>query len=301
MSDTDVTQTAIPVEPLYAAASNGRGRSPLFDVALLSRQRRRKLIREIEATTGRALLCYVSRGPITELDTYDLIRLLDMIESGTALTLLLDSPGGKIDPAEKMVHLLREACGLLSGPGGHLEVVVPHRAKSAATLIALGADRILMSYSSELGPIDPQMQYSSDQWVSVFAWLRAYKEAEQRCAEHPDNSAFAEAFRSFDPVLVAVAEQAVSRARTCAENLLKRQGGNYTAAPDILMDVDRFPSHGQMIDWRTATDIGIPQVDQLDRQSELWQRYWRLYRHLLLVCGARGRVFESRHLTILKP
>lgn len=300
MSDAGATPTAIPVEPLYAASSNGQGRYQFFDVALLSRHRRRKLIREIEAATGRTLLCYVSRGPITTSDTYDLIRLLDMIESGKPITLLVDSPGGLIDAAEKMVHLLREACGSPSSPGGHLEVVVPHQAKSAATLIALGADRILMSDSSELGPIDPQIPYASGM-VPAFVLLRAYKEAERRCAEHTDNPAFADAFRSFNPVLVTRAKQAVSRARTCAENLLKRQGGNYTAAPDILMDVDRFPSHSQMIDWRTATDIGIPQVEHLDRQSELWQRYWRLYRHLSLVCGAGGRVLESRHLTILKP
>lgn len=286
--------------PLYAAAPNPRGRSPLLDVALLSRHRRRKLIREIESATGRTVLCYVSLGPITTSDTYDLIRLLDTIESGASITLLLDSPGGMIDPAEKMVHLLWETCESPSGPGGDLEIVVPHQAKSAATLMALGADRIVMSDSSELGPIDPQVPYSNSILVPAFALLRAYEEAERRCAEHPDNPAFADDFRAFDPVAVAVVRQAISRARTCAENLLKRQGGNYTAAPALLMDVDRFPSHGQMIDWRTAKDIGIPQVDPLDRRSPLWQQYHRLYRQLSLVCGAQGRVFESRDLTILK-
>ena len=38
--------------PLHAAARNRRGRSPLLDVALLSRRRRRRLIREIEAAPG---------------------------------------------------------------------------------------------------------------------------------------------------------------------------------------------------------------------------------------------------------
>ena len=265
------------------------------------RKARRRLIREIEAATGRILLCYVSlERPITPSDTFDLIRLLDMIESGASITLLLDSPGGMIDPAEKMVHLLREACRPPSGSDGGFEVVVPDQAKSAATLMALGADRIVMSDSSELGPIDPQVQYSNSMLVPAFALLRACEEAEQRCAEHPDNPVFADAFREFDPVEIAMAKQAITRARTCAENLLKKQGGNYTAAPALLINVDRFPSHGQMIDWRTAKEIGIPQVDHLDRRSPLWQQYWRLYRQLSLVCGAQGRVFESRDLTILE-
>lgn len=34
---------------------------------------------------------------------------------------------------------------------------MPNRAKSAATIIALGADEIVMGYCSELGPIDAQV------------------------------------------------------------------------------------------------------------------------------------------------
>lgn len=286
--------------PLHAAARNRRGRSPLLDVALLSRRRRRKLIREIEAATGGTLLCYVSRGPIGYPDAYHLARLLETIEPGTQITLLLDSPGGNVDAADKMVHLLREVCSPPTGTVGDLEVVVPFSAKSAATLIALGADRIVMSDSSELGPIDPQIQYSNGMWVSVFALLRAYEEVVQRCMTHPNNTAFVAELEKFDPIIVEEMRKADSRARTCAENLLKRKGGNYTALPEKLMDVDRFPSHGQMIDWRTAQHIGFPQVDPLDRRSPLWQQYWRLYRQLSLVCGAQGRVFESRDLTILE-
>ena len=40
---------------------------------------------------------------------------------------------------------------------GRVRVIVPDYAKSAGTLMALGADRIIMSETSELGPIDPQV------------------------------------------------------------------------------------------------------------------------------------------------
>ena len=279
MSDVSETPPTIPAKPLYPASANPQSRSPFLDVALLSRWQRRRLVREIEAETGRTLLCYVSRGSIDEPDTYHLTRLLEAIDQRERITLLLDSPGGNVDAAEKFVHLLREMCESPSDSTPALEVVVPRRAKSAATLIALGADRIVMSDSSELGPIDPQFRYAGG-WVSVFAFLRAYEKAEERCAKFPDNTAFAMAFGEFDQVLVEALRQAQSRARTCAENLLKRQGGSYTAAPAVLMDVDRFPSHGQMIDWRTAKEIGIPQVHFQDRRTPIWRRYWRLYKYL---------------------
>ena len=289
----------IPRVPFHASAPSSRTRSRLLDIALLSRYRRRRLMAAIEAETERKLLCYVGRASINRFDTHQLVQLIETIELGARITFLLNSPGGDVDAAEKMAHLLREACSSPSGTSDNLEVVVPDSAKSAATLIALGADRIIMSDSSELGPIDPQFQYTSDIWVPASAWISAYEEAEQRCMQYPNNSAFAAELGKFDPVLVAETRQAVSRARTCAENLLRRQGGNYTAASSVLIDVNRFPSHGQMIDWRTAKEIGISQVHPMDRRSQLWQQYWRLYRHLLQVCGTRGRVFESRDRTII--
>lgn len=287
----------IPPETPHAAAASGRGRPRLLDALLLSRRRRREQIRQIETATGRTLLCYVSKAQsIVYPDVYQLHRLLESIEPETPITLLLNSPGGEIDAAEKLVHRLRETC---SDSPGALEVVVPDYAKSAATLMALGADRIVMSDSSELGPIDPQIRLPKGPLVSVFAYLHAYEEAERRSTEHPMNPTFAEAFAAFDPALMAAMRQVVTRARTCAENLLKRRGVNYTAVAEALMDIERFPSHGQMIDSRTARAIGLTQVHHEDRRSESWRRYWRLYRELAAVSGNDRRVFESRRLSLI--
>ena len=289
----------LPTSP-SAAASKSRSRSRLLDTILLSRRRRRKLISEIEAATGRTLLCYVSLGTIVApSDTFDLIRVIQKVDSGASITLLLDSPGGYIDSAEKMVHLLREACESPSGSNGDLEVVVPYQAKSAATLIALGADRIVMSDSSELGPIDPQVPYSESHTVSAMTLIRAYEKAEERCMAHPNNPAFAAELGTFDAVIVEAARQAVSRSKVCAESLLIRTGTNYTATADALLDVERFPSHGQMLDWRTARAIGIPHVHPMNRHSERWRQYWELYSRLRAVCGADRRILESRHESLL--
>lgn len=300
MTDQNPTPVAIPPLSPRAATPRQRGQSSLLDIALLSRSRRRKLIREIEAATGRTLLCYVSLGPsIDPTDTYNLDRLLQPVDAGTSISLFLDSPGGDVDSAEKMIHLLGQVCQPLSGPAGELEVVIPYQAKSAATLIALGADRIVMSDSSELGAIDPQVEFSEGYSIAALALLRAYEKAVKRCMTHPNNDAFARQLETFSPAVVEVMQLAVMRSRACAERLLKRKGVNYTAVADILVNVERFPSHGQMIDWRTAREIGIPHVHPLDRQSPLWRRYWQLYRQLSAACGTGRRVFESRDLTIV--
>lgn len=292
---TNELQTILPDVP-HSSAADVRGRSPILDILSYSRVRRRRLIEKIETKTGRVLICYVSQDQlIIRDDVYRINQLIETIEVGKPITLLVNSPGGEVDPAEKMFHLIREASPPSDGDTVGLEVVVPDFAKSAATLIAIGADRIVMSDTSELGPIDPQIPISESQ-VSVFAFLQAYEAVENPCKQHPKNPAFARQLKAFSPVAVAALRQIESRARECAERLLLRQGLNNTAVAAILMDVKRFPSHGQMIDWRTARDIGLHQVHHEDRYSDLWKMYWHLYRECAIMCGSNRRVFESRRL-----
>jgi len=67
------------------------------------------------------------------------------------ILLVIQSAGGRIEPA----YLASKTCKRLAK--NRFLAVVPRRAKSAATLMALGADEIHMGLMSELGPIDPQI------------------------------------------------------------------------------------------------------------------------------------------------
>lgn len=293
-----------PVVPTRASAFS-RGRSDLADRLLLTRRRRRRLIREIEAETQRTLLCYVSEGrSIMREDVLYLEALLQGVEPGDNVTLLLNSPGGDPDAAEKLLHMLRE---IVSPPDsqtpGNLEIVVPNEAKSAATLMTLGADRLTMSDTSELGPIDPQAEIqvgSTSHLYAVAAWLAAYEAAEHRCQQHPNNLAFRAAFETFDPMLIAQLRMANQRTQQLAEGIARRHGWNVTLVADTLMDTNRFPSHGQMIDWSTAQDIGLDHIHYEPRDSPRWKKYWNLYLALRVIAGHKNKIFESRHTTRLE-
>jgi hypothetical protein len=65
--------------------------------------------------------------------------------------LFIQSSGGSIEPA----YQIAKACHKHSN--GKFVVCIPREAKSAATLIALGADEIHMGDLSQLGPVDPQI------------------------------------------------------------------------------------------------------------------------------------------------
>ena len=64
------------------------------------------------------------------------------------IDLFLYSSGGDTMVPWRLVSMIREYCDKFS-------VIVPYKAHSAATMIALGADEIVMSDLSELSPIDP--------------------------------------------------------------------------------------------------------------------------------------------------
>lgn len=68
------------------------------------------------------------------------------------LLLVLFSPGGMIEPAYQIAKCCKEFAS-----DRKFVVTIPRQAKSAATLIAMGADQIHMGRMSQLGPIDPQI------------------------------------------------------------------------------------------------------------------------------------------------
>jgi hypothetical protein len=72
-------------------------------------------------------------------------------ESDETIDLILDTLGGPLDSAFKSVLFLSRFTR-------RLRVFVPRRAKSAGTLIAIGASELYMSPFGELGPLDTQIR-----------------------------------------------------------------------------------------------------------------------------------------------
>src|SRR5260370_33334490 len=129
----------------------------------------------------RRVVVYFSRmdRQMTLDDVLPFASVLKSVGQTEDLDLIIHSPGGDGHAAEKFLDLCRKTCT------GALRVVVPLFAKSAATLMALGADEILMGETSELGPIDAQViiyQDSSPQQVSADHFLRAEEQTIQSLA-----------------------------------------------------------------------------------------------------------------------
>ncbi len=113
------------------------------------------LIKQIEEKRGSKIITYITsdrKGPINARIAMDVVPVISnhLREIGKTdkIDLFLYSTGGDTMVPWRMVSMIREYCDNFS-------VLIPYKAHSAATMISLGADEILMSDLSELSPIDP--------------------------------------------------------------------------------------------------------------------------------------------------
>ena len=141
-------------QPMASTSAAAPQKTPMYNALNAARYQRQSLIKKIEQN-GVTLICYVAgiRALISRDDIIGFMEVLHNVKKGTHIDLLLNTPGGDIDTAEKLVSLIHAWVG----DDFEFRVIIPDYAKSAGTLMALGANKIVMSDSSELGPIDPQV------------------------------------------------------------------------------------------------------------------------------------------------
>ena len=277
-------------------------RTPLYEAHNAARYCRQDLVRAIQASTDRTLISYIAgeRTSIHREDIPPFVDLLHRVTPGTNLDLLLHTGGGDMDVAEKLINLVRTRIR-----DATLRVIVPDFAKSSGTLMALGADVILMSDSSELGPIDPQIVLADANGNrlqhSVFTYLGAYEKYSNTLMESASDIPARIMLSKLDPQTVELFRRALDRARTLAEQLLSRdmlkEEANWTLVVDKLIDKDRWLSHGQPISAADAADMGL-KIDYQEPDSLPWRDYWRLYCLQRLAIEEKQKLFESDFVSL---
>ena len=109
------------------------------------------LLQGLQEKRGTSVLVLISHQPISPYVAYRLNHVLRKTGPVEKLDVVLESGGGSIDSAYKILKLLKMYAEKVT-------VIVPFYAKSAASLIAIGADELVMCKNGELGPVDPQVR-----------------------------------------------------------------------------------------------------------------------------------------------
>ncbi|MFC2039176.1 serine protease [Chloroflexota bacterium] len=243
---------------------------------------RRKYLRAVHDHTERAVILYYSAflesRPVAPADLQiglqDITGFMEAVSNAEQreLDLILHSSGGSAEAAESIVTYLRKRFD-------HIRVFVPLAAMSAATMIALSADEIVMGQHSQLGPIDPQFIVQIPEGLRsapAKAILKQFELAKEECRDTRNLAAWVPILRGYIPGLLTQCTDSRALAVKMVSTWLKEYmfaneddaESKADAIADWFADYESFQSHGRRVSPEEAIDKGL-KVTWLEDDQQL--------------------------------
>ena len=208
------------------------------------------------------------------------------LPQGKPIALLIESPGGSATAAYAIAKMLHRHCGSFTA-------VVVSWAKSAATLLALGASQIILAEHAQLGPLDAQLDDPDrEKESSALDETQAVERLHAAAMEALDQTVLLLAqrtrkrietilphamrftadlmrplFEKVDVVQYTNRQRILKVAEEYAVRLLRRSVSPSDAKSIARHLVEKYPEHGFMIDYDEARVIGLP-VKQPNAEQE---------------------------------
>ncbi len=212
------------------------------------------------------------------------------------LHLLLHSPGGNGEIAIRIARAAQSRCK-------ELTVIVPDQAKSAATLLCLGANHIMMGAASDLGPIDPQFLIN-EEWVAAKDIIAAVDDAAEKVKEYQETyPVYASLLSDITALMLQQARSALDRTSDQLEEALKsnpdRQPQEVKRLKDKLKGpmIERPAAHAALFSADDALEAGLP-VIKADPSGKQWQLIWRLWtKYFALGSKLYSGVYENARVS----
>ena len=258
----------------------------------------KELIEKIEQKRQSKAIVYFTgdRHPFGARITEDAVRplydhLLNLEFDGDKkrLDLFLYSRGGDVSVPWRIVNMIREFCD-------EFNVLIPYRAQSAATLLSMGADNIVMGKKAELGPIDPTLVRATISETAVPPQEIAVEDVNsfllfvRERANINDQDAVANILTSLvnqiGPLTLGSVNRQHHHIRLVARKLLtSRQDKLDEEKMSTIIETltEKIYSHGHAIGRREARDIGLPvEYPDDDLENLMWELYLKYEEFLKL-------------------
>lgn len=260
----------------------------------MARKERLALIQKIEKKRSSKVIAYLT-GDRPGLQMFIDGQAIPILErhvravSGRRtkkLDLLIYSRGGDANVPWSLISMMREFLG--ERPLG---ILIPFRAHSAATVIALGADEIVMTKMGELGPIDPTIgsgphnprdpNTGSPLPISVEE-ARGFMELSDTFGLEGSaikTEAFKRLIAEVHPLALGAVNRLLSQTENVAEQLLARRKNPLpedTRKSIVKKFSTEIGSHAHVIRRTEAVEIGLDNVTaaaDIDLEKELWQLF----------------------------
>jgi hypothetical protein len=244
----------------------------------MDRSARAKLIKEIEAKRGTRVLAYVTgdRTPtMAQIGDDSLRPIYDQLRGfgkQEKVDVFIYSRGGAIDIPWRIATALRQTAKTWN-------ILIPFRANSAATLLALGADQIVLGRNGELGPIDPnitiqkmtgapggpqnlvQEQFNVE---DVMAFLKFVRDRVELKGEEAVSASLGRLADRIDPIALGNTYRTHSHIRDVARRMLQSQKvPREKEVIDTIVETlaEKVYAHGHAIGFKDATEVGLPVIE----------------------------------------
>jgi hypothetical protein len=229
-------------------------------------ERTQPAINRLSAALGEPVFIYwnSTKGAICQNDVAGLYALLRATGNLERLSLFMKSDGSSGQAALRMVNLLRRYVK-------HLTVLAPLECQSAVTMLALGADRILMgplahlsavdtSLTHDLSPIDrdnDRVSVSNDELLRV---IRLWTEQAKDSTANP----YEALFPFVHPLVIGAVDRSSALSTRICEEILSYHMDDALRAREISNILNSgYPSHNYPITLREAKRIGL-NVEPMD-------------------------------------
>jgi hypothetical protein len=216
---------------------------------------------------------------------------------GDHLDMIVAGPGGRSEAAYLLARELRRRFARLTA-------YVPFEAKSAATLLCLAADELVLGDLGELGPLDQQyeekqqadypqstsrllpgvaLRQLQEGATTLYDTLVGHiaKETGLRPLEAGSKAAeligvlYAPLYQQLDPTRLATCVRGLAVGKAYAERVLRRYRPALWAesGPKILDRlVQDYPTHGFVLDREELDELGLPTRVPDDTEADLLDR-----------------------------
>ncbi len=241
-----------------------------------------KLIQELEAERKSTIVPilftdFASIDSDCVSDIYEFLEHEKQLKDVETLEVILHSSGGDLDAALHLARLLR------SYAKGVLRVIVPRYAKSAATLVAVSGNSVIMDKPSELGPLDPIWTNPTEgefftplaipKTIEFLNEMETTLPAKSRIIEIIAKNLSVEQMGLFKASLEYAEPPTVELLST---RMFKGDSDGEERAKKIANRLARgYPQHGYPIGLEEALKLGL-KVERAP--AEQWRKIWKIWR-----------------------
>ena len=241
---------------------------------------RQTLIDQLNKITRRHTISFIASSSqhassfVNDWDADVIENLFRSYSKLDKIDIILHGVYGFASSAERIVNTIYRYCE-------DFRVIIPTQAKSAATLIAMGASGVLMSESSEIGGIEPYLPDGTSAQSVIGAYDGLAKEIELKREKNEAYDSQLASLAKIDPVLLQESRRQFHLTKEIAVSHLERKmvHGNSrlaTAIAEKFLDRENIFPHGRLIGYQSALSTGL-KLEYIDRSDERWKLIWEIY------------------------